>query len=384
MIRLFSRQVEALSATVDEPFIVRVTENENADRRTDAFLMSPDNALVPEGFRAYLFPSTMPSGNDVLLPPNSFALGPELDHVAGGDVLRIHPRQQSISLLYRRASDFNSLLVTERCNHYCLMCSQPPKTTDDSYIVAELLQAIPLMSRETREIGITGGEPTLLGEDLLRLLVCLRDSLPSTAVHVLSNGRRFVEGAYARAYSEIRHPDLMTGIPLYSDLSDIHDYVVQADGAYDETIRGILNLKRLKQRVEIRIVIHKQTYERLPELARFIARNLVFADHVALMGLEMMGFTRGNIDLLWVDPFDYQRELVEAVQTLARANVPTSVYNHQLCVLDPELYPFNRKSISDWKNEYVPECEGCTKRSECGGFFSSSRFRYSSHIRPFA
>ena len=111
---------------------------------------------------------------------------------------------------------------------------------------------------------------------------------------------------------------------------------------------------------------------------------MVFADHVALMGLEMMGFTRGNIDLLWIDPVEYQRELVEAAETLARANVPTSVYNHQLCVLDPRLHRFNQRSISDWKNEYMPECEGCSKKTECGGFFSSARFRYSAGIRPFA
>ena len=60
-----------------------------------------------------------------------------------------------------------------------------------------------------------------------------------------------------------------------------------------------------------------------------------------------------------------------------------SVYNHQLCLLDPYLYPFNRKSISDWKNEYMPECEGCTKQEECGGFFSSAKLRYSKHITPF-
>lgn len=51
----------------------------------------------------------------------------------------------------------------------------------------------------------------------------------------------------------------MVGIPIYSDLSMVHDYVVQADGAFDETIRGILNLKRMRQRVEVRVVIHKQT-----------------------------------------------------------------------------------------------------------------------------
>jgi hypothetical protein len=43
-----------------------------------------------------------------------------------------------------------------------------------------------------------------------------------------------------------------------------------------------------------------------------------------------------------------------------------------------------RKSISDWKNEYIEECGSCARRSECGGFFSSSvLYRRSKHIAPF-
>jgi hypothetical protein len=34
-----------------------------------------------------------------------------------------------------------------------------------------------------------------------------------------------------------------------------------------------------------------QTFARLPQLAEFIVRNLTFVDHVALMGLEITGFT---------------------------------------------------------------------------------------------
>jgi len=62
---------------------------------------------------------------------------------------------------------------------------------------------------------------------------------------------------------------------------------VQADGTFDETVRGILNLKRQGVLVEVRVVVHKQTYDRLPQLARFIARNLTFVDQVVWMGLEM-------------------------------------------------------------------------------------------------
>jgi len=58
-----------------------------------------------------------------------------------------------------------------------------------------------------------------------------------------------------------------------------------------------------------------------------------------------------------------------------------SIYNHQLCVLDESLWAFTRKSVSDWKNIYMKECESCDLRDECGGFFASAIVKHSAHIR---
>jgi len=248
----------------------------------------------------------------------------------------------------------------------------------------EVEQIIPLIPQDTREIGFTGGEPTLRGDRFLKIISMMKSYLPRTAVHVLSNGRTFASQDFTRKYAAIDHHDLMVGIPLYSDDAQLHDYIVQAKGAFDETLRGILNLKQHGQRVEIRVVLHQQSIKRLPELCEFIGRNLLFADHVALMGLEMMGFTRANLDALWIDPAEYRETLSEAVNVLARYRMNVSVYNHQLCLINDDVVPFYRKSISDWKNEYAPECAQCSKREECGGFFSSGiKHGYSQSLRPF-
>jgi His-Xaa-Ser system radical SAM maturase HxsC len=239
---------------------------------------------------------------------------------------------------------------------------------------------LPLMDPATREIGLTGGEPGLLGDRLVDLVRMLKQFLPRTAVHILSNGRRFGEAAFAQALAVVDHPDMMIGIPIYSDLPEEHDYIVQGAGAFDESVRGILNLKRAGIRVEVRFVIHAETYSRLPEFAAFVARNLLFVDHVALMGLELMGFARANLESLWIDPLDYQGELAKAVNTLHGAGLRTSIYNHQLCVLPPSLHQFARQSISDWKNCYFDECDGCAKKEACGGFFVSSVLKRSRGI----
>ena len=162
----------------------------------------------------------------------------------------------------------------------------------------------------------------------------------------------------------------------------LHDYVVQADGAFNETVRGMMNLAALDQSIEIRVVIHKQTAPALVEIAEFIARNLPFVNQVALMGLEIMGLARANLTDVWIDPWDYKTELAEAAQILDAASIKTMIYNHQLCLLDPTVWHLAVRSISDWKNDYLDLCDPCALKDACGGVFTTSGNRLSSHLQP--
>ena len=193
--------------------------------------------------------------------------------------------------LYRRSAPSNSILLTEQCNHYCLMCSQPPKTRDDSWLLREAFELISIIPTDTKELILTGGEPTLYGPRLVELLNHAKQCLPNTAIHLLSNGRAFKDFTFAKLYAAVEHPDLMIGIPVYADDPTTHDYVVQSRGAFDDTIRGILNLKKLRQRVEVRLVIHKQTVSqvttdlRVPG-AKFIVRGSCRIDGARNHGLH--------------------------------------------------------------------------------------------------
>ncbi len=304
------------------------------------------------------------------------------DYLGDGDVIGLHQRSRKFRVLYRRRSSHNAFLVTERCDHYCLMCSQPPRDIDDGWILDEIATALPLVDPATRTIGFTGGEPLLEWRRFIPLLGTMRTILPDTNVHVLTNGRAFASPEVVSAWAAIGHPRLAAGIPIYSAVDHIHDYVVQARNAFDETVLGILRLKDKRQRVEIRVVLHRITAPRLVETCTWIARNLPFVDHVALMGLENTGFALANQDLLWIDPIDYRADLTEAVRILSSANVHVSVYNLPLCLLDCEIWPFAVQSISDWKNAYLPICDTCVVRDQCAGFFSTGRMRESRGVTP--
>ena len=370
---------QARVAGIDRTLIGSVARTPLADpdARADAWLIAQEGC-DPTGYLGVLAFGAQPSSRNL---PAAYGLR-QLDYLDDGDVVAVDPNG-FVRTLYRRASKHNFILVTEQCNSLCLMCSQPPKDADDSDRLAEHLRLVDLIDPATEELGITGGEPTLFRDGFLQLIARCKARLPSTALHVLTNGRMFFYRRFAEKLGRIEHPDLVLGIPLYSDIDTQHDHIVQARGAFEETVIGLMNLDRYHVRVEIRVVLHALSIPRLPQLVAFITRNLPFACHVAMMGLEMFGLVHQHLAELWIDPMDYQRELIGACDILCDAGMNVSIYNHQLCVLDRELWPIARKSISDWKNVYLPECNGCSVIDQCGGFFQSGTKIRSAAIAAF-
>ena len=381
MLKLNSQSLSKIGGLQERALLTLTYKNDipSIDRNKYALLID-DQDDYEDGYGAYI---SFKEGSDESRMRH-FRLPAEMDYFAENDIIRIELSGR-ISSLYRRNSSHNTILLTEQCNHYCLMCSQPPKNIDDSWLLDDAMKLLDLVPKDTANIGYSGGEPTLYGDGFIHLIEKTKQSLPKTSVDVLSNGRRFSDLEFTKKFAKVGHPDCVIGIPIYSDDPVRHDFVVQATGAFDETIQGVLNLKRMHQKVEIRIVIHKQTIDRLVQTCEFITRNLLFVDHVALMGLEITGFTRANLDSLWIDPFEYKDTLSEAVSILNAYKINTSVYNHQLCTVNSDITKNYKKSISDWKNEYVDECQSCTKLQDCGGFFSSSKsYKYSQYIKAFS
>ena len=124
------------------------------------------------------------------------------------------------------------------------------------------------MDIDTPQLTFTGGEPTLLGRKLVDLIRRAKNFLPHTALHILTNGRLLKYLTFAKDIADVHHPDLVLGVPIYSDVAYEHDFIVQARGAFDETVKGILNAARCGLQVELRIVISRLNYKMLHESCR--------------------------------------------------------------------------------------------------------------------
>ena len=289
-----------------------------------------------------------------------------------GDIVLFRPNGV-LKLIFRAKSLNNTLFVTEQCNNHCLMCSQPPKIKDDiDYFFKLNTKLINLLPTELNELGISGGEPTLLGEKLFIILNQIANRLPITSVHLLTNGKRFADINYAKKFSESGQNDLLIGIPFHSDFYKDHDYIAQSKDSYYNTLKGLYNLARFNQNIELRIVINQINYKRLPRISEYIFRNLPFVSHVAFMALEYTGLVPKNHDEIWIDPINYRNELEKAVMNLSAWGLNVSIFNLPLCLMNNNLYQFSKKSISDWKTHYFEECVNCKLVEDCGGDFSTS------------
>jgi len=174
----------------------------------------------------------------------------------------------------------------------------------------------------------------------------------------------------------------MLGIPLYGDNNTEHDRIMGLKGAFDHTIRGILNLASFNHQIEIRTVIQRLTFDKLLRISEFIYRNLTFVKHIAFMGLETIGRAKENVNSLWVDPKEVGPPLTEAIHYVVQRGMNPSIYNIPLCLLPSNLWRFARKSISEWKDSFGPVCFACAVQKECSGVFDSGIDLYRNFLQP--
>lgn len=371
-------KVKGIVHNIDGPIVGRVTRDfDNQDR--EIFIADTNNVCqFTDRYKAILMTITMEGNCNTACVSNLSST----DHLRDGDIIVINS-DGVINTLYRVDSTHNSILVTERCNSNCLMCSQPPKDRNDiDYLFQIHKLMIPLIPKDCREIGITGGEPLLLGEHFFELIGLINKYLPDTEIHCLTNGRIFAWKKIVGRLSTLKLDKVVFGIPLYSDDYQTHDYIVQAKNAFEQTMIGLYNLAEYDVRIEIRIVLHKQTVPRLQKLAHYIYKNLPFVEHVAFMGLEHIGYTPYNFNKLFIDSDDLVDDLLEAIDYLSIHGMNVSIYNMQLCTIPSTLWQFSRQSISDWKNRYLDVCDMCTVKDDCCGFFEWNMKNVQNNIKP--
>lgn len=340
----------SLNASVERsaPFVARMTRNATGG---DAELSLIEESL---GATAYAGPRGLVTIEG--------ANGHDLD----GDVVLVAPQQGRVERLIRQGSRHNTLLVTERCDQLCVMCSQPPKKTHQDRFA--LLEQACLLAEPDTVIGITGGEPLLYKEQVLGLIERVLSARPQMSFHILTNGQHFEESDAER----LAHPDyrrVQWGIPLYSPIADEHDLIVGKQGAFARLEDSLASLACSGASIELRTVVLTTNIDRLPRLALHIAQRLPFIATWSIMQLENIGFARNRWGEL---RFDHALEFTAisgALDIAALRDIKAQLFNFPRCTVPTAYRDYAVASISDWKQRFGTACGDCREKSRCSGFF---------------
>lgn len=304
---------------------------------------------------------TLFAGREGLISIDGFA-----SHQLSGDVLLVDPGAGRAERLLRSGSAHNTLLVTERCDQLCVMCSQPPKKTHIDRF--DHFEKACMLAEPGSVIGITGGEPTLYKPRLLDLIEAVLTERADLEFHVLTNGQHFdladVPRLRARLYRRVSW-----GIPLYSHVPATHDFIVGKQGAFDRLHDSFSALMQAGARIELRTVLTSTNLHDLPALSHYVAARLRFVESWSVMQLENIGFAKNRWSDLFVDHAADFTPISRAIDTSLLHGIAIRLFNFPRCTVPPAYRALAPASISDWKRKYPPPCRDCRERDLCSGFF---------------
>jgi MoaA/NifB/PqqE/SkfB family radical SAM enzyme len=158
--------------------------------------------------------------------------------------------------------------LTRVCNNRCLFCLDsrslnPALTIPHEEIVAEIERG---RERGAQRLILSGGEPTIHPEfvDYIKL----GGELGYTWIQTISNGRMF---AYPRFVKQVIRAGLREAtFSVHGHTAELHDRLVGIPGAFEQVMRGVRNVKRVRGFVlSIDVVLNRQNVPHLEEMLRF-------------------------------------------------------------------------------------------------------------------
>jgi His-Xaa-Ser system radical SAM maturase HxsC len=336
-------------AEAERPFVTRLRVAREATDPAESYLIGEDSAGA-----------SFAGLNGVV------AIDGVLSSNLDGDVVLVQPMAGRIERLLRAGSPHNTLLVTERCDQLCVMCSQPPKKTHDDRFA--YFEEACLLAEPGSLIGISGGEPTLYKDELCGMMERVLGARPDLEFHVLSNAQHFERGDIERLRDPV-YRRVSWGIPLYAADAALHDRIVGKDGAFARLQQSFATLLMAGARIELRTVLLRSNLDALPALARYVSARLRFIEIWSIMQLENIGFAKNRWPELYVDHRASFAPIATALDLAALHGVRAQLFNFARCTVPAPYRPLAAASISDWKRKYAPACAGCRARSACCGFF---------------
>ena len=199
------------------------------------------------------------------------------------------------------------------CNNNCLFCYFMDRNKGSCNLnttkAKKLFAFIKRLGVDTLEI--TGGEATLR-EDILDLIRYAKKKLKFRKISIITNGTRFSDERFAAEAVEAGIDDVLVSIHGHDAL--LHDRLAGRNGAFQEALKAVKNIKQLGISCRSNTVISKMNYKKSSEIAGLLHNS----------GIE-------KINYIFFSPLD------DAINA-----------NHELWLSYSEAAPFIKQMIGDY------------------------------------
>ncbi len=273
------------------------------------------------------------------------------------------------------------LKLSFQCNNRCVFCVQGDKRDTEPCRPADDVRAQLERHRARCDaVVFTGGEVTLR-DDLLDQVRVARD-LGYRAIQVQTNGRRMSYAPYVDALIDAGVTELAPAI--HGADAATHDALVQARGAFKQTVRGIRHARSRGLPVVLNSVIVRQNVAQLPAMVRGFVTLGVRQSQFAFV--HALGTAAQRFDTVvprYAAVYPYLREALllgerAGLRMMAEA-VPlcwmrglerfvSEAYMPETTVVDSQV---TIASYADWRHAegkaHGPACATCTWRRRCEG-----------------
>lgn len=167
------------------------------------------------------------------------------------------------------------IMLGWECNNNCIFCSNSglrskSRAKGMQYVNIKKIDA-QLLAKKDRRIDtliFVGGEPTVI-KDFFDIIKLSRER-GYNRIFIMTNGRMLSNINFCRKMFRLGVSGI--GISIYGHKPEIHDNLTRVPGSFSQTVKGIINLKKINRQFMTNTVITKKNYKYLPDIVKFISK----------------------------------------------------------------------------------------------------------------
>lgn len=172
---------------------------------------------------------------------------------------------KAIKILYMKRIDIK---VGFLCNNNCKFCVQVHCRWMGNKSTKEIKKDLKESKRRCKDVVFTGGEVTIRN-DIFEIVNYAKE-LGYETIQIQSNCRMCSNMPFLKKLIKAGANEFSPA--LHGHIPQLHDCLTRAEGSFYQTVKGIMNLRELNQKIITNTVVVKSNYSHLPQIAELLIR----------------------------------------------------------------------------------------------------------------